>query len=174
VKLGSAGQVIPKVQNLVDSYFKQPNAAVKGGAYTVLNGHPAQKTAADVTFWNSQQNKKIDTSKTQTAVQKIGHHVQELEKLKHAAAQSGQKKVVAKVVRKEKKQLRKIAKKVNRLVTKLNKKEKALTKLAANPKVVDPNVKSAITNSLNQVRQYKAAVKNVKKQVKQDKKALKN
>lgn len=173
MKVGNAQPVISKVQNLVKTYFDNPHASVKGGAYTVLNGQAAQKTAADVTFWNSQQNKKIDTSKTASAVQKIGKHVQEIEKLKNAA-KAGQKKVVGKVVKKEGKKLRKISKKVNKLVSKLNKKEKDLTKLAASPKVHDPNVKNAINNSLNQVKQYKAAVRDVRKQVRQDKKALKN
>lgn len=173
VAMGTTQNVVPKLQNLVSNYFSAPQRPIQGSAYQILNeGKTQPKSAAELTYWNDNKgNQQVNS--TQKVVKKLNNHLQEIQKLQQQAAKGKEGKkqnnAVRQVVKKEKKHLDRLVTKVNRLNKRLQKKEKALQKIASSTAVQNPDVKVAVNNSLNQVKQYSAAVNDVKKQLQQDK-----
>lgn len=176
VKIRSADNLISKVQNLVKNYFDKPSAAVHGNAYNVLNVVPLQpSSAANISYWAGNDVKNsANIEKTKSAVLKLDKHIQNIKDLKeHAKSTKGEeKKATVKLIKKEQKELSKLVKRTESLNKVLAKKEKSIQKLIVNPKVQDANLKSALTNSLNQFQQYRTAINSVKSQIKDEKRKL--
>ena len=175
LKIGSADNVIPKVQNMVKAYFDQPQAGVKGTAYTVLNvGVSTPISGADITFFNNSKGV-VNMEKTKNAVMKLDKHLQEIQKFNKLGAKSNngeEKKSASKIVKLEKKELKKLVGRTEKLNAQLAKKEKAIQRLIGNGKIQDANIKSALSNSLAQVQQYRKEINSVKSQLKNDKRNL--
>ncbi len=169
VKIGTTQNLIPKVQNLVQSYFNQPGAVVRGNAYSILNAsNAAPASAASISYWNDQSkaaNSQIDNTKK--AVQKLDQHLQEIQKLKlsiKGKANTG----FSQVMSEEKNKLKKTVRKTEKIIKKLEKKEKAIQRLINSPNVQDAGVRNSLTSSLNQVSQYKSSLNEVKSGLKKD------
>jgi hypothetical protein len=176
VHLGSAEYLIPKVQNLVRNYFDQPTAFVHGGPSAVLANQPVQVSTASISFWNDQAKKSVEgVEKAQKAVEKLNKHITQVGQLKTLTHNSEQKKSASKIVKKEKKEIQKLINKTKQIENALNRKEKAIGRLIANPKVAqDAQRVTSLNNSLSQIQQIKSAANTISKQLHQDRRNLYN
>ncbi len=172
IKNHNTAALVPQIQSLVKSYFSEPFQVTRGGVREILYVPNAIKSAADVTFWNQQAVGEVTKSSTKTSelVNKLDNNLKKLEEVKKGA-KKGQVADVNKAIAKTSSEVKKITKQYKKAEKKLLKKEAAIKRVISHSK--DPNVVSALNESLKKIQAYQKVVVNVKQQLKKDATKLK-
>jgi hypothetical protein len=180
--IGSAGDLISQVQNLIGNFFHEPLLPVKTGVFQILNTNIAAPipgatvSAANVNFWNEgifpNQGPNPVFQHAKTAIEKLNKNIDQLFNLAgNKNLKKIEKKSIEQISNKTEKEIHKVEKKLDKAEKKLDQNEAKIQNLLSNPSV-DANTKATLKYSLNEIKESKNVIQNSKAQLQEQKRRI--